>query len=200
MIRSNPAELVGRYVSLRGGDVHHDPDRPGLWVALPGSLPTYLDPKALEARARAWLEAGICDEEGNPQPNPYRRPRPATPRPLLLARLPWPPSANRLWRQARGRLHLSREARDWRERARGALRVRWHGEPLEGPVLVHLVAVPPDRRKRDLDNLAKAVLDALEGVVLVDDSQAARLILDRSEPHPPGHVLVRVFAYRRPWR
>jgi len=198
---SSATEIVARFIGLKGGEVYHDPDgRPGLWVALPGSLPVFLDPAALEDRARAWVAAGACDEEGNPLPRPHRKARPKTARPLLLARLPWPPSVNRLWRAARGRVHLDPKAREWRERAQWALKVRWGRQPpLEGPVVVHILAVPPDNRRRDLDNLAKAVLDALQGVVIGDDSQTRRLLLDRTEPEPPGHVLVRVFRYRRPW-
>jgi len=200
-VSPSPTEVVARFIGLKGGEVYHDPDgRPGLWVALPSSFPVFLDPAALEARARAWVEAGACDPEGNPLPRPHRKPRPKTARPLLLAKLLWPPSTNRLWRAAKGRVHLDPKAREWRERAQWALEVRWgRQEALEGPVVVHLVAVPPDRRRRDVDNLAKAVLDAMNGVVIGDDSQVARLILNRTDPQAPGHVLVRVFRYRRPW-
>jgi len=196
---ANAVEVVSRYVAMRGGEVSDDPDRPGLWISL-GGLPVFLDPARLEAFARDLVARGLCDPEGNPLPRPHRRERPKRARPLLLARLPWPPSTNRLWRQGRGRVHLDPKARTWREEAQWALRLRWgRQEPLEGPVQVHLVAVPPDRRKRDLDNVAKSVLDALNGLVIGDDSQVRRLLLDRTEPQRPGWVLVRLFAYRRPW-
>jgi len=198
---ASPTEVVARYVALRGGagEVYPDPENPGLWVSL-GGLPVFLDPARLEAFARDLVARGLCDEEGNPLPRPHRRERPKRARPLLLARLPWPPSVNRLWRQGRGRVHLSPEAREWREEAQWRLRLRWgRQEALEGPVVVHILAVPPDNRKRDLDNLGKSVLDALQGVVLADDSQVRRLLLDRTEPQPGGWVLVRVFRYRRPW-
>jgi len=197
----SPIEVVSRYVATRngGGEVYPDPERPGLWVSL-GGLPVYMDPARLEAFARDLVARGLCDEEGNPLPRPHRRERPKTARPLLLARLPWPPSVNRLWRAARGRVHLDPKARTWREEAQWALRLRWgRQEPLEGPVVIHILAVPPDHRRRDLDNLGKSVLDALNGLVIGDDSQVRRLLLDRTEPEPPGHVLVRVFRYRRPW-
>jgi len=196
---ASAAEVVARYVALRGGEVSDDPDRPGLWLSL-GGLPVYMDPARLEAFAKDLVARGLCDPEGNPIPRLHRKPRPKTARPLLLARLPWPPSVNRLWRAARGRMHLDPKAREWREEAQWRLRLRWGRQPpLEGPVVVHILAVPPDNRKRDLDNLGKAVLDALQGVVIGDDSQVRRLVLDRTEPQRPGWVLVRLFAYRRPW-
>ena len=53
-----------------------------------------------------------------------------------------------------------------------------------------LIANPPDRRRRDLDNLAKAVLDGMNGVLYDDDSQIDNLIIRRGEPMPGGLVEV----------
>jgi len=91
--------------------------------------------------------------------------------------LPWPPSVNRYWRHDRGRTHISAEGRRYRMDVWAI--VLEHGArdlPLRGDVRVMIRAHPPDRRRRDLDNLAKAVLDALEFArVLEDDSQVADL-------------------------
>jgi crossover junction endodeoxyribonuclease RusA len=54
-------------------------------------------------------------------------------------------------------------------------------------------AFPPDRRRRDLDNIQKPVLDALEHVgVYEDDSQIDLLITRRREVVPGGQLLVEV--------
>ncbi len=54
-------------------------------------------------------------------------------------------------------------------------------------------AFPPDRRRRDLDNLLKSVLDALEHAgVYADDSQIDLLVTKRREVVPNGRLLVRV--------
>jgi len=55
---------------------------------------------------------------------------------------------------------------------------------------VLLIANPPDRRRRDLDNLAKAVLDGMNGVLYDDDSQIDNLIIRRGGPVPGGQVEV----------
>jgi crossover junction endodeoxyribonuclease RusA len=54
-------------------------------------------------------------------------------------------------------------------------------------------AFPPDRRRRDLDNIQKPVLDALEHAgVYEDDSQIDLLVTCRREVVPGGRILVMV--------
>jgi Holliday junction resolvase RusA-like endonuclease len=51
---------------------------------------------------------------------------------------------------------------------------------------VDVEAYLPDERRRDLDNVAKTVLDALNGVLYLDDSQVTTLLvathIDREKP------------------
>lgn len=51
---------------------------------------------------------------------------------------------------------------------------------------VDVEAYLPDERRRDLDNVAKTILDALNGVLYLDDSQVVTLLvathIDRAEP------------------
>ncbi len=97
-----------------------------------------------------------------------------------MIELPWPPSVNRYWRNVGGRAILSKEARDYRQTLEGlALCHRW--PKLGGRrVSVEIEACPPDRRRRDLDNVLKAVLDGLTHVgVWHDDSQIDRLTIRR---------------------
>jgi crossover junction endodeoxyribonuclease RusA len=51
--------------------------------------------------------------------------------------------------------------------------------PLMGPVAVTLRLWFPDRRRRDIDNSAKSILDGLNGVAYADDSQVADLHVTR---------------------
>jgi crossover junction endodeoxyribonuclease RusA len=58
---------------------------------------------------------------------------------------------------------------------------------------VHVTAHPPDRRRRDLDNAMKALLDALgHGGVYEDDGQIDRLEIERGTVVPGGKVVVRI--------
>lgn len=118
--------------------------------------------------------------------------------------LPYPPSVNRYWRRsARGgisRTHISDEGRKYREKA--SLLVRAAGEPtrLQGALSLTALVHPPDRRRRDLDNVLKALLDALQhGGVYEDDSQIAELWVRRLEVEQPGRVEVYVSEVGNGW-
>lgn len=45
----------------------------------------------------------------------------------------------------------------------------------EGPLRAELEFILPDRRRRDIDNLTKAVFDGMTGVVFYDDDQVVAL-------------------------
>lgn len=81
-------------------------------------------------------------------------------------------------------------ARDYREKVAALV---GQATPLEGRLSVKLYAYPPDQRKRDLDNLAKATFDALQAAgVIKDDSQIDKLYIERRAPVKGGSVLVHI--------
>ena len=59
-------------------------------------------------------------------------------------------------------------------------------DPLEGELSVSLVFFLPDKRRRDLDNLSKAVLDAMNRVVYTDDQQITALRIIKLFGADPG--------------
>ena len=96
--------------------------------------------------------------------------------PALILALPWPPSVNHEWTMARGRTILTQTGRQYRARVNVLVMARRHAgelplEPLDFPLAVRLDLWPPDRRRRDADNYAKAAFDALTHAGLwIDDS------------------------------
>ena len=84
--------------------------------------------------------------------------------------LPFPPSANRLWRRSGERIHKSSRYTDWLRDA-GFLAMSQRPASLAGPYRLSILATRPDRRKRDLDNLVKPTNDLLKTIgVVADDS------------------------------
>jgi Holliday junction resolvase RusA-like endonuclease len=111
---------------------------------------------------------------------------------IFEVELPYPPSINHYWRRVGAKTLISREGRRFRERVvaiLAALRV----QPMNGPLAVEVDIYPPDRRRRDIDNVQKALLDALQhGRAYADDSQIVRLVLTKREPTEGGRTVVRI--------
>lgn len=114
---------------------------------------------------------------------------------MITLELPWPPSVNHYFRHWRGRMVISREGRSFRSKVCAILAAAGV-RPLEGHLKLAFLAFPPDRRRRDLDNLQKALLDALEkGGAYANDSQIKRIEAEMGEPTLGGKVLVRIKPY-----
>jgi Holliday junction resolvase RusA-like endonuclease len=107
--------------------------------------------------------------------------------------LPYPPSINHYWRRVGPRTLISREGRRFRQRVLATLAAR-RVTPLTGAVEVTVKVHPPDNRRRDMDNLLKALLDALEhGGAYHDDAQIVRLHIRKCAACPPtGKVYVKL--------
>lgn len=66
-------------------------------------------------------------------------------------------------------------------------------EVVGNSIAVHIIAHPPDRRRRDLDNLNKAILDSLVfSKVIEDDGLIDKLIIERGVVSAFGRVVVEV--------
>jgi len=88
-------------------------------------------------------------------------------------------------------VHVYREAIALAAKAAGA---GVHGDPVE--VVIDAVWKRPQRPtsqlpRQDVDNVAKAVLDALTGVAWEDDRQVRRLVIEKSYG-PEGRTTVRI--------
>jgi len=95
---------------------------------------------------------------------------------MIEVTLPFPPSVNTYWRTFRGRMIISAKGREYRELVEHMFGYLPMVEPIEGAVCVDILAYRPDKRRRDLDNLFKAPLDALTYAgVWKDDSQITDL-------------------------
>jgi crossover junction endodeoxyribonuclease RusA len=111
----------------------------------------------------------------------------------MILTLPWPPSVNKYWRRVGHKTILSRAGRDYRATVVDLLRVM--GCPPIGPGPLRLVmdCHPPDRRRRDLDNLPKGVLDALQAAgVIENDGDIDSLTINRCYLVEGGRLTVTI--------
>ena len=96
----------------------------------------------------------------------------------LSLHLPWPPSINHYWRRVGAKTLNSREGRRFREEVVAKISQR-KVRAISGPVRVHILACRPDKRRRDIDNILKSLLDALgHAGVYEDDSQIWKLSVE----------------------
>ena len=93
-----------------------------------------------------------------------------------------PPTANHLYRTARNsRRYKTAEGSRWQRDAAAIMAAAYKGgSPYSGDVTVDITFGTPDRRRWDLDNRLKALLDALQmGGILANDAQIKRLCVAR---------------------
>lgn len=106
--------------------------------------------------------------------------------------LPYPPSANRLWRNLKGKTVKSAEYRQWLHDGTVMI-IAQRPRKMLGAYHLKVVATRPDRRQRDIDNLLKPVGDllALCGVIS-NDCMAQSVYAGWSDvgPIPGGAVVV----------
>lgn len=111
---------------------------------------------------------------------------------MVRITLPYPPSINHYWRHFRGRTVISSEGRTFRTNVCALLGGGGPRKPPSGGrIALCMDAFPPDRRRRDIDNLQKPVLDALQHAgVYQDDSQVDLLITRRQDRAVPPRLEV----------
>lgn len=84
--------------------------------------------------------------------------------------LPFPPSVNRLWKTKKtGGMYRSEEYRIWRTHAEWAVREQAKGSYIKGSYRLEIAATRPDKRRRDIGNLEKAISDILQKAEVIED-------------------------------
>ena len=107
---------------------------------------------------------------------------------VMNLRLPYPPSVNNyLMHTPRGTFR-TKAANAYRSVVAGLVVQELHMQPmLSGRLAVSIELTMPDRRKRDIDNAQKCLLDSLQAAgVFRDDSQIDFLQIRRLHVEPPG--------------
>lgn len=111
----------------------------------------------------------------------------------VIYSLPYPPTVNTYWRQFRGRTILSARGREFRTEALACILHDGKPRTMTERLRVTIEASPPDNRRRDIDNIVKPVLDALEHAgVYQDDCQIDDLHVKRGPVVKGGDLVVSI--------
>ena len=121
----------------------------------------------------------------------------------LTLTLPWPPSVNAYWteRVISGRIikFVGQKGKIFKHLVREQLQPHLdHCEEhfdKDARISLQIIVRPPDRRKRDIDNLQKAILDALEdGGAFENDEQVDEIHIkrDKDDIIKGGEIIVTI--------
>lgn len=117
----------------------------------------------------------------------------------LTIKIPFPPSVNHLWILTRGRKVINKQYQEFIDSIVSALIGRQNLLDDSDYYSVSLIAFPSDRRRRDLDNLFKATLDALtRAKIWRDDSQVVEIHAVKGPAAEEAFVIVKITAYVYP--
>lgn len=108
----------------------------------------------------------------------------------IVLSLPLPPSANRLWRTGRGKIYRSDIYNSWLGEVVWIIVRQSQSKRVTGSYKLTILATPPDKRKRDLDNLLKAASDALVKSGIIDGDHLCRWIEAKWVDGDPGCQLI----------
>lgn len=110
----------------------------------------------------------------------------------VILHLPWPPTVNSYYKITRhGQRYLDKKVRAFRDVVAESVHEQMPGVTLDESIFMEVYLFPPDRRKRDLDNYMKGLLDALTNAGLWDDdSLIDQLFIYRGEIVSGGSVRV----------
>lgn len=110
--------------------------------------------------------------------------------------LDYPVSANRYWRNMRGRMVRSSEATAYKKLAQQLAMIGRY-KPLQGSVAVSLYLHTKTKKngaasetRLDLDNCIKVALDCMNGIAYADDKQIIRIFAEIAEPMEGGGLSI----------
>jgi len=108
--------------------------------------------------------------------------------------LPFPPTVNNYYVKTQRGVFISQKGRKYRDSVLQAV-TEQIGDvaPIDQRMLIEVVLFMPDRRKRDIDNYSKAILDAITLTGLwLDDELIDQQFSYRGEVRRGGQVYMRI--------
>lgn len=101
---------------------------------------------------------------------------------MISLTVPYPPSANRMWRRSGAKIHKSTEYQNWLKQVGWLIKSK-RVSAIEGPYNLALKIAPvrnqdgsASKRQRDLDNFIKPISDALQACGVIENDSFAQTI------------------------
>lgn len=108
-------------------------------------------------------------------------------------KLPYPPSINNYYKRALTGVYLSKKASNFREEVRLTYLVSRQKSFGDKKISMAVDLYPPDKQIRDIDNVLKGLLDAMQyATIYENDSQIKRLEINIMPPEKEGFCIVTI--------
>lgn len=78
-----------------------------------------------------------------------------------------------------GHVYTPKTTKDWETKVRQSWTAKYPDTRLEGPLKCYIYVKGAHTLKKDVDNIAKSILDGLNGVAFNDDSQVYELYVSK---------------------
>lgn len=105
---------------------------------------------------------------------------------ISLTLKPAPLSTNHIYKISRSRMYMTDEGKSMKELYQWQIKTQWKRSMIQGPVMLTAYVYYGDKKKRDLDNSMKILLDSMSHMVYKDDSQIQSLwIIKRYDEKNP---------------
>lgn len=115
---------------------------------------------------------------------------------MIEITLPWPPSVNHYYGSRGNRRFIKKAGVKFRQDVADLVSEQQCAKQ-EGRLALFITVYPPDKRRRDCDNVVKAIQDALQHAgVYDDDCQIDGLHVERDDVTKGGKVRVIVCQHR----
>ena len=109
----------------------------------------------------------------------------------LYLEAPWPPSNNTYYRRGRFATYISERGIEYKKAFCDYVSDNQFPSFGDKPVRLSIVLRVPDKRTRDIDNVCKAIFDAIESSGLVEnDSQIESLYIEKGDILKGGRVIL----------
>jgi len=118
--------------------------------------------------------------------------------PTLRFELPYPPSVNNYWHASGKRRYISPAGKKFTEEVDVIVKQSGYKSFGDKSLGISVMIHPRSKRKFDLDNTLKAILDALmKANVYDDDSQFEYIEIARGEPKDGGAAVVHIYEIEK---
>ena len=112
---------------------------------------------------------------------------------MITLSFPYPPSVNSYWLQSGKRRYISKRGVEFKTAVHEICKLyeTFGSQSID----VSIILYPRDKRLLDIDNVCKAILDSMNGILYDDDQQVWRLSVERGEKIKGGGCLVTIKPY-----